>query len=146
MLECHSLPRMINMFIFNWWLNPLWGSSNCKEESSEQAVDLILHVTILHWLICTLTFSPTSDGSAAAILASEEFVKKHGLESKAVEILGMEMATDLVSTFQENSSIKVVIGKFISSYTTLKNRKLDDELLEFFSLIPLSCWKSRRKN
>lgn len=51
---------------------------------------------------------PTSDGSAAAILASEEFVKKHGLESKAVEILGMEMATDLVSTFQENSSIKVV--------------------------------------
>lgn len=51
---------------------------------------------------------PTSDGSAAAVLASEEFVKKHGLESKAVEILGMEMATDLVSTFKENSSIKVV--------------------------------------
>ena len=76
-------------------------------------MDLILHVTTLHWLICTLTFSPTSDGSAAAILASEEFVKKHGLESKAVEILRMEMATDLVSTFQENSSIKVVIGKFI---------------------------------
>ena len=90
-------------------------------------------------MICTLTFSPTSDGSAAAILASEEFVKKHGLESKAVEILGMEMATDLVSTFQENSSIKVVIGNLFSSYTTLKNRKLDDELLEFFSLIPLSC-------
>ncbi|KAJ7394650.1 sterol carrier protein 2 [Desmophyllum pertusum] len=51
---------------------------------------------------------PTSDGSAAAILASEEFVKKYGLEDKAVEILGMEMATDFKSTFNEESSIKVV--------------------------------------
>lgn len=51
---------------------------------------------------------PTSDGSAAAVLVSEEFVKKHGLEDKAVEILGMEMATDLGSTFNENSSIKLV--------------------------------------
>ncbi|KAL9950364.1 hypothetical protein ACROYT_G042852 [Oculina patagonica] len=51
---------------------------------------------------------PTSDGSAAAVLASEEFVKKHGLESKAVEIVGMEMATDLKSTFHEDSAIKVV--------------------------------------
>ena len=54
------------------------------------------------------TFSPTSDGSAAAVLASEEFVKKHGLESKAVEIVGMEMATDFKSTFNDNSAIKVV--------------------------------------
>ena len=53
-------------------------------------------------------FSPTSDGSAAAVLASEEFVKKHGLESKAVEIVGMEMATDFKSTFNDNSAIKVV--------------------------------------
>ena len=36
-------------------------------------------------------------------------MKKHGLENKAVEILGMEMATDFSSTFEENSSIKVVI-------------------------------------
>ncbi|XP_015780445.1 PREDICTED: non-specific lipid-transfer protein-like [Acropora digitifera] len=51
---------------------------------------------------------PTSDGSAAAVLASEEFVKKHDLQSKAVEIIGMEMATDFRSTFDENSSIKLV--------------------------------------
>jgi len=53
-------------------------------------------------------FSPTSDGSAAAVLASEDFVKKHGLESKAVEIVGMEMATDFNSTFNDKSAIKVV--------------------------------------
>lgn len=51
---------------------------------------------------------PTSDGSAAAVLASAEFVKKHNLQDKAVEILGMEMATDLSSTFNENSCIKLV--------------------------------------
>ena len=59
-------------------------------------------------MFCQCNSSPTSDGSAAAVLASEEFVKKHCLEDKAVEILGMEMATDFGSTFNENSSIKLV--------------------------------------
>lgn len=53
-------------------------------------------------------FSPTSDGSGAAIVVSEKFVKKHGLEDQAIEILSMEMATDLPSTFSENSCIKAV--------------------------------------
>jgi sterol carrier protein 2 len=51
---------------------------------------------------------PTSDGSAAAILANEDFVHRHGLENQAVEIVGMEMATDLPSTFADNSCIKMV--------------------------------------
>ena len=59
--------------------------------------------------------SPTSDGSAAAVLASAEFVKKHNLQDKAVEILGMEMATDLSSTFNENSCIKLVSGLPVKS-------------------------------
>ena len=57
---------------------------------------------------CFYSCSPTSDGSAAAIVASEDFVRKHGLEDKAVEIIGMEMGTDLRSTFEENSCIKMV--------------------------------------
>ena len=51
---------------------------------------------------------PTSDGAGAAILASEDFVRKHGLQPKAVEILGMAMASDFKSTFDEKSSIKLV--------------------------------------
>lgn len=51
---------------------------------------------------------PTSDGSGAAILASEDFVHRHGLESQAVEILAMEMRTDFNSTFEDNSCIKVI--------------------------------------
>lgn len=39
---------------------------------------------------------PTSDGSAAAVLASEDFVRRHKLENQAVEIVGMEMSTDLL--------------------------------------------------
>ena len=41
-------------------------------------------------------------------MASEEFVKKNGLEAKAVQILALEMATDLPSTFNENDCMKVV--------------------------------------
>lgn len=53
---------------------------------------------------------PTSDGSACAILASEAFVKKHGLEGQAIEIAGQSMKTDTPSTFQESSMIKMVGG------------------------------------
>lgn len=51
---------------------------------------------------------PTSDGSAAVILANEQFVRKHNLQNQAVEILAMEMTTDTPSTFAEKSSIKLV--------------------------------------
>lgn len=59
---------------------------------------------------CWLLFSssPTSDGAGAAILASEEFVRRNGLENKAVEIIAQEMVTDLSTTFEENSCLKMV--------------------------------------
>ena len=41
------------------------------------------------------------------MLASEEFVKEKGLQDRAVEILGMEMTSDLPSTF-EASAIDLV--------------------------------------
>ena len=52
--------------------------------------------------------SPTSDGSAAAIVCSKEFVRRHSLEPQAVEIVGMEMRTDFPSTFNEKSGMKLV--------------------------------------
>ncbi|KAE8610239.1 hypothetical protein XENTR_v10012055 [Xenopus tropicalis] len=51
---------------------------------------------------------PTSDGAAAAVIVSEDFVHRHGLQGKAVQILAQEMVTDTPSTFQENSCIKMV--------------------------------------
>ena len=52
--------------------------------------------------------SPTSDGSAAAIICSEDFVKKHKLQGQAVEILAIEMATDLSNTFNGESCMNMV--------------------------------------
>ena len=54
--------------------------------------------------------SPTSDGSAAAIVCSEDFVKSNKLEGQAVEILAMEMATDLPSTFKDSCMNMVKSG------------------------------------
>jgi sterol carrier protein 2 len=50
---------------------------------------------------------PTSDGAAAAIVCSEDFAAKHNLGKQACEILGMAMATDYPSSFEE-SVIKMI--------------------------------------
>lgn len=52
--------------------------------------------------------SPTSDGSGAAIVASEKFVETHGLGDQAVEIVGQALVTDLPSTFEDRSLISLV--------------------------------------
>jgi sterol carrier protein 2 len=55
-----------------------------------------------------LQCSPTSDGSAAAVVASERFVDEHDLWERAIEIVGQAMVTDLSSTFEAKSAIAVV--------------------------------------
>ena len=42
---------------------------------------------------------PSSSGAAAAVVASERFVREHGLSDRAVEIVAQTMATDFASTF-----------------------------------------------
>lgn len=78
---------------------------------------------------------PTSDGAAAAILANEDFVRKHRLESQAVEILAMEMSTDLPSTFTERSCIKLIGYDMTRNaaekvFTTTKYRPVDVDVIE----------------
>ncbi len=50
---------------------------------------------------------PPTCGAAAAILASDDFVKKHGISSP-VWIAAQAMATDTPASFQEDSMIKMV--------------------------------------
>lgn len=52
--------------------------------------------------------SPTSDGSAAAIVVSEEFMLKHDLANQAVEIVGQSMVTDLPTTFSTHRARDLV--------------------------------------
>jgi acetyl-CoA acetyltransferase len=74
----------------------------------EYTLDEVKNAKMVYDPLTKLQCCPTSDGAGAAILASEDFVRKHKLEKNAVEIAGMAMATDFPSTFQEKSCIKIV--------------------------------------
>src|SRR4030081_3122668 len=74
----------------------------------EYSLEDIKAAKMIHSPLTKLQCSPTSDGSACAIVASERFVEEHGLGDQAIEIAGQAMVTDMASTFEESSSIKIV--------------------------------------
>jgi sterol carrier protein 2 len=73
----------------------------------EYSLEDILNAPQVYGPLTKLQCCPTSDGAGAAIVASEDFVVKHGLEDQAIEILGMSMTTDYKSSY-EGSMIKMV--------------------------------------
>lgn len=77
------------------------------------SVDEILAAKTIHRPLTKLQCSPTSDGSAAAVVVSERFVVQHGLHEKAVEIAAQAMTTDTEESFASGSCIDVV-GKPMS--------------------------------
>ena len=74
----------------------------------EYSLQDILGARMISDPLTKLQCSPTSDGSAAAVLASEAFVESHDLADRAVEIVGQAMTTDFASTF--DGSAKNIIG------------------------------------
>jgi acetyl-CoA acyltransferase len=74
----------------------------------EYSLEDILASRMIYDPLTKLQCSPTSDGSAAAILASEAFVDRHGLAGQATEIVGQAMTTDFDSTF--DGTAKGLIG------------------------------------
>jgi acetyl-CoA acyltransferase len=74
----------------------------------EYSVEDILASRMVYDPLTKLQCSPTSDGSGAAILASEGFVDKHGLAGQAVEIVGQAMTTDFEDSF--DGTCKSLIG------------------------------------
>jgi acetyl-CoA acetyltransferase len=75
----------------------------------EYTLDEILDAPMIYEPLTKLQCSPTSDGSGAAILASEEFVERHDLAGQAVEIVGQAMTTDFESSLSTRKA-KDVIG------------------------------------
>ncbi len=69
-----------------------------------QAAKMIYEPLQLTKLQC----SPTSDGAAAAIIASERFVEEHDLGAHAIEIVAQSMVTDTPASFESGSAIKAV--------------------------------------
>ena len=91
------------------WKNHKHSVNNPYSQfQDEYTLEQILAAPQVYGPLTKLQCCPTSDGGGAAVLASEDFVRKHKLEAKAVEILGMAMATDMPSTFDEKSMIKLV--------------------------------------
>jgi len=74
----------------------------------EYTLDEIKQAKVIHEPLTKLQCSPTSDGSAAAVIASERFVDEHGPGDRAIEIAGQAMVTDLRSSFEDESCIKIV--------------------------------------
>jgi len=91
------------------WKNHKHSVNNPYSQfQTEYSLDDIKNAPMVYDPLTKLQCCPTSDGSGAAILASEDFVKRHKLQDQAVEILSMAMATDLPSTFDEKSCIKLI--------------------------------------
>jgi sterol carrier protein 2 len=69
---------------------------------------------VIHSPLTKLQCSPTSDGAACAIVASESFVEAHDLGDRAVEIAGQAVVTDLASTFDGSNSSITICGADMS--------------------------------
>jgi acetyl-CoA acyltransferase len=74
----------------------------------EYTLEQILSAPMIQDPLTKLQCSPTSDGSGAAIIASEAFVEQHGLAGQAVEIVGQAMTTDFESSFATRTAKDIV--------------------------------------
>lgn len=91
------------------WKNHKHSTNNPYSQfQDEYSLEQVIKSRKVFDFLTLLQCCPTSDGAGAAILASEDFVRKHHLENQAVEILAQEMVTDFSSTFEENSCMKMV--------------------------------------
>uniref|UniRef100_A0A8C6LE99 Sterol carrier protein 2 n=1 Tax=Nothobranchius furzeri TaxID=105023 RepID=A0A8C6LE99_NOTFU len=91
------------------WKNHKHSTNNPYSQfQDEYSMDQVMNSRKVFDFLTLLQCCPTSDGAGAAVLASEVFVRKHHLENQAVEIVAQEMVTDLASTFDEKSCIKMV--------------------------------------
>jgi acetyl-CoA acyltransferase len=69
---------------------------------------------MIHDPLTKLQCSPTSDGAACAIIASESFVEQRGLWDRAIELAGQAVVTDLPSTFDGSNSSITICGADMS--------------------------------
>ena len=91
------------------WKNHKHSVNNPYSQfQDEYSLEDIQNAPTVYEPLTKLQCCPTSDGAGAAILASEAFVRQHGLQAKAVEIAGMTMTTDTLSSFDDQSDMKLV--------------------------------------
>lgn len=77
---------------------------------TEYSLQEIKDAKMIHEPLTKLQCSPTSDGAAAVVLASERFVDERDLWDRAIEIRGQAMVTDLPSTFDDTADCIKIVG------------------------------------
>lgn len=88
--------------------NHMHSTKNPRSQfRDEYTLEQILASRPIHGPLTMLQCCPTSDGAAAAVVVSEDFVREHGLQDQAVEIVAMAMTTDTPATFGD-SAIKLI--------------------------------------
>jgi acetyl-CoA acyltransferase len=98
-------------YVWIGWKNHKHSVNNpFAQFQTEYTLDEIKDAPMIHEPLTKLQCSPTSDGSAAAIVASERFVDEHDLWEQAVEIAGQAMVTDLRSSFDETADCIKIVG------------------------------------
>ena len=98
-------------YVWIGWKNHKHSVNNpFAQFQTEYTLEEIKDAPMIHEPLTKLQCSPTSDGSAAAIVASERFVEEHGLWDQAVEIAGQAMVTDLRSSFDETADCIKIVG------------------------------------
>ncbi len=81
---------------------------------TEYTLEEIKDARMIHDPLTKLQCSPTSDGSAAAVIASERFVDENDLWDKAIEIAGQSMVTDLSDVFADDTDCIRIVGAGMS--------------------------------
>lgn len=85
------------------------GAANpLAQFQDEYTLEEVLADKLVHEPLTRSQCSPSSDGAAAVVVASEEWVRTHGLEGRAVEILAQALTTDTPETLEGTSMIDVV--------------------------------------
>ncbi|KZT67626.1 thiolase-like protein [Daedalea quercina L-15889] len=72
------------------------------------SVEQVLAAPKINKQLTKFMCSPTSDGAACCIVASEDFVHTHGLENQAIEIVAQALCTDEPSAFESKSAMEII--------------------------------------
>jgi acetyl-CoA acyltransferase len=98
-------------YVWIGWKNHKHSTNNPYAQfQTEYTLEEIAGAPMIHEPLTKLQCSPTSDGAAAAIVASERFVDEHDLAGQAIEIAGQAMVTDLKSSFDDSADCIRIVG------------------------------------
>jgi acetyl-CoA acetyltransferase len=93
------------------WKNHKHSTNNPYAQfQTEYTLEEIESAPMIHEPLTKLQCSPTSDGAAAVVLASERFVDEQDLYDQAIEIAGQAMVTDLKSSFDDSADCISIVG------------------------------------